>query len=140
MSDESIPDEGVDRKFATAVQRTLIDFWMQMHQAFLATGNDQDKLTTRCWKKLQAVHKKSYMPLVPESEGVFTGEQFFFRLRSLNMSKPIATPLSGTSRKASISARSWDLHLRIFMTLPRSKKSQGAPGGDSTLVTFHHSD
>ena len=66
MSDEHIPEEGVDRKFATAVQRTLIDFWSSMHQAFLATGNSQYKLPTRCWKKLQAVRKKSYVPVVPE--------------------------------------------------------------------------
>ena len=56
------------------------------------------------------------------------------------MSKPIVTLLSGTSRKATTSARLCDIPSRISMILPRSKKFRGAPGGESTSVTFHPSD
>ena len=52
LSDEHIPEEGVGRKYANAVQRQLIEFWSTMHQAFLATGNEAYKLPTRCWKNL----------------------------------------------------------------------------------------
>ena len=77
MSDDHIAEEGVERKFATAVQRKLIDFWTSIHQAYAATGGRRYKLPVRCCQKSQAVRQKSYVPLVPEGQGVFTGEQRF---------------------------------------------------------------
>ena len=48
-----------------------------MDQAYRATGDRGYKLPARCWKKLRAVREKSYVPIVPERLGVFTGEHQF---------------------------------------------------------------
>ena len=77
LSDKYIPDEGVDREHATAVQRHLIEFWTEMHKAYLGTGNKIYKLPFRCYKKLQAVRRKSYVPLVLKDVDVFIGVQDF---------------------------------------------------------------
>ena len=77
LSDDHIPEEGVDRKYATAVQRALTEYWAKIDQAYRVTKNPQFKLPTRCWRKLEAVRKKSYVPIVPEGVGVFTGGQQF---------------------------------------------------------------
>ena len=77
LSDEYIPEDGVDKERATGLQRQLIEFWTNMHRSYLATGTSFYKLPQRICKKLQAVQRKSYKPLVPEHVTVFTGEQQF---------------------------------------------------------------
>ena len=77
LSDDYVPDEGVDRDEASKLQRQLIDFWTDMHRAYLATGKPKFKLPQRVYKKLQAVQRKSYKHLVPENVSVFIGVQHF---------------------------------------------------------------
>ena len=47
LSDEDIPDEGIDRQCATALQKQLIEFWTGMHRFYLATGKSIYKLPQR---------------------------------------------------------------------------------------------
>ena len=77
LSDDYVPDEGVDREQASKLQGQLIDFWTDMHKAYLATGQPRFKLPQRIYAKLQGVQQRSYKPLVPENVSVFIGVQRF---------------------------------------------------------------
>ena len=74
LDDSPIPEQGIDRKCATGIQRAVINFWTQMDKAYQATKNKKVKIPNRCWKKLEAVRRKSYKPIVLEEIQVTTGK------------------------------------------------------------------
>ena len=48
LADSYIPGEGVDRKYANGVQRSLIDFWTHVDKADRATKKPKFKLPNLC--------------------------------------------------------------------------------------------
>ena len=48
LDDSNIRDDGVDRKFANGVQRTLTEFWTQIDKAYPATKNPNYQIPIRC--------------------------------------------------------------------------------------------
>ena len=135
LSDEQIPEEGVGRKFTTAVQRSLIEYWAKMHQTYRATGDCRYKLPARCWIKLQAVREKSYVPIVPEGLGVFTGEQQLSVDELENVaSNRYAVEWNFKKKRNYIR----QLEGTIFEELHDASLFQGARGGGVISVIFHH--